>query len=93
VTSRGKWSIGLNSYLSRFDVLRAKLKSKKLEKQKPTPSEMEEYTKLSAQLHTSVLSVKHTRDDTKAFEKDYQTHCTYPDCRNPKTNNSVRNWT
>ena len=32
---------GLNSYLSRFDVLQAKLKSKKLEKQKPTPTEME----------------------------------------------------
>jgi len=78
--------IGLNSYLSRFDVLQAKLKSKKLEKQKPTPTEMEEYIKLSAQLHTSVYSAKHTtRDDIKAFEKDYhQTHCTYPDCRNPE---------
>jgi len=78
--------IGLNSYLSRFEVLRAKLKSKKLEKQKPTPTEMEEYTKLSAQLHTSVLSVKHTTtDDIKAFEKDnHQTRCTYPDCRNPE---------
>ena len=46
---------------------------------------MEEYTKLSAQLHTSVLSVKHTQKTTKAFEKDYhRTHCTYPDCRNPE---------
>jgi len=55
-----------------------------LEKQKPTPTEMEEYIKLSAQLHTSVPLVKHTtRDDIKAFEKDYhQTHCTYPECRN-----------
>ena len=78
--------IGQNSYLSKFDVLRAKLKSKKLEKQKPTPTEMEEYTKLSAQLHTSVLSLKHTtRDDIKVFEKDYhQTHCTFPDCTNPE---------
>jgi len=79
--------IGLNSYVSKFDVLQAKLKSTKLEKPKPTPTEMEDwYIKLSAQLHTSILSAKHTtRDDIKALEKDYhQTHCTYPDCRNPE---------
>jgi len=78
--------IGLNSYLSKFDVLQTKLKSTKLEKQKPTPTETEEYIKLSAQLHTSVLSAKHTtRDNIKAFEKDYhQTHCTYPYSRNPE---------
>jgi len=34
--------IGLNSYLSKFDVLQAKLKSTKLEKPKPTPTEMED---------------------------------------------------
>ena len=87
--------IGLNSYLSRFDVLQAKLKSKKLEKQKPTPTEMEEYIKLSAQLHTSVYSAKHTtRDDIKAFEKTTIKH-TAPiqTAETLNTDNSVRNWT
>ena len=77
-------AIGENSNLTKFDTLRAKLKAKKLNKQKPTPTEKNEYAKLSAQLHTMLLSVKYTtRDCIKTFEKGYhQTHGTFPACTN-----------
>ena len=63
-----------NPALQEFDILRNSLKSKKMNKQKPTLSEQERYELLLAQLHTAVTSSKSVlKQNILKFENEYYT--------------------
>ena len=58
--------------LQEFDNLRSKLKAKMAKRQTPTHSEIKQYQKVLAQLHTVVTSCKDTlKRDTHEFEQEH----------------------